>query len=148
MFASTWWKTMSSVRAIVAGHGEFGTGILSAVLQITGREDVFLPLSNRGLSAQDVERALGELVARSGASVIFTDLPAGSCTMAARRLQRSRPDLTVVTGTNLGVLLDFLFADDGPASEAARVAADKGRASVMVTPARPAGGAGGTVHGD
>jgi PTS system N-acetylgalactosamine-specific IIA component len=121
---------------------------LSAVLQITGREDVFLPLSNRGLSAQDVERALGELVARSGASVIFTDLPAGSCTMAARRLQRSRPDLTVVTGTNLGVLLDFLFADDVPASEAARVAADKGRASVMVTPARPAGGAGGTVHGD
>ena len=24
--------------------------------------------------------------------VIFTDLPAGSCTMAARRLQRDRPD--------------------------------------------------------
>jgi PTS system N-acetylgalactosamine-specific IIA component len=139
---------MSSAKAIVAGHADFSAGILSAVRQITGRDDVFLPLTNRGLSAQDVESAMGALLATSGATVIFTDLPAGSCTMAARRLQRGRPELTVVTGTNLAVLLDFLFADDVLPGEAARLAAEKGRSSLLVTLARPAAGGGGTTGGD
>lgn len=138
---------MNSAKAIVAGHADFATGLLSAVQQITGRDDVFLPMTNRGLSAQDVERSMSELVATSGAAVIFTDLPAGSCTMAARRLQRARPELTVVTGTNLAALLDFLFADDELAGDAARLATEKGRASLLVTP-RPASGQGGPSGGD
>ena len=116
---------MSSARAIVAGHADFGAGMLSAVKQITGREDVFLPLTNRALSATGVEAAMAALLATSGATVIFTDLPAGSCTMAARRLQRARPELTVVTGTNLAVLLDFLFADTMLPNAAAQMAAEK-----------------------
>ena len=44
-------------RAVVAGHGDFAAGLVSAVVQITGRDDVYIPVSNRGLSAQDVERA-------------------------------------------------------------------------------------------
>mgnify|MGYP005838797001 CR=1 FL=1 len=126
---------MSSVRAIVAGHGEFAAGLVSAVVQITGRDDVFAPLSNRGRSAQDVEAQLREQVARHGVSVVFTDLPAGSCTMAARRLQREQPSLVVVTGVNLAALLDFHFAagDDGAA---AGVAAEKGRGALALA-ARP-----------
>lgn len=124
---------MNSARAIVAGHADFAAGLLSAVLQITGRDDIFLPMTNRGLGAQDVERLMADLVGRSGAEVIFTDLPAGSCTMAARRLQRQQPDLTVVTGTNLAALLDFLFAESTVAGEAARLATEKGRASLLVS---------------
>ena len=74
---------MSSVRAIVAGHGTFADGMLSALEQITGRGDVFIGVTNRGLSAQGVEALLRERLAESEAVVIFTDLPAGSCTMAA-----------------------------------------------------------------
>ena len=96
---------MSNVRAIVAGHGTFAEGMLSAIEQITGRSDLFIGVSNRDLSAQDVERLLRERLAASGATVIFTDLPAGSCTMAARRLQRETPALAVVTGVNLATLL-------------------------------------------
>ncbi len=148
MFNSTLSKTMNSARAIVAGHAEFAVGLLSAVQQITGREDVFVALTNRDLSSQDVERTMGEMVVASGARVVFTDLPAGSCTMAARRLQRSDPGLTVVTGTNLAVLLDFLFADDVVPGEAARLATEKGRSSLLVTPTRPADGQGGASGGD
>jgi mannose/fructose-specific phosphotransferase system component IIA len=134
---------MSSARAIVAGHGEFATGILSAVRQITGREDVFFALTIRDLSATDVERVMREAMDRTGARVIFTDLPAGSCTMAARRLQRAHPEVVVVTGTNLAALLDFLFADDVPSDgDAARHAAEKGRAALTANvPAGPTGGA-------
>lgn len=124
---------MSVARAIIAGHGAFAEGMLSAVRQIAGRDDVFIGVSNRDLSAQDVERALRERVSESGAEVIFTDLPAGSCTMAARRLQRERPEITVVTGANLATLIDFVFHDDLAPAEAARHAVDKGRTALEIT---------------
>jgi len=124
---------MSSVRALVAGHGTFAAGMLSAVEQITGRTDLFLGVTNHDLSAADVEALMRERLDSSGATVIFTDLPAGSCTMAARRLQRERPGVVLVTGTNLATLLDFVFHTDVPASEAARHAADKGRSALVVT---------------
>jgi len=131
---------MSRARAIVAGHADFASGIVSAVVQITGRDDVFVALSNRGMSAQDVERTLRELASAEGIQVIFTDLPAGSCTMAARRLQRDRPDLAMVTGTNLATLLDFVFSDELEPFDAARQAAEKGRAALMLTGGGPVGG--------
>lgn len=131
---------MSSARGVVAGHGDFAAGLLSAVVQITGRADVLVGMSNRGLSAQDVERSLRAAVDGVGAGVIFTDLPAGSCTMAARRLQRERPELVVVTGVNLASLLDFVFTEDEDAQGAAATAVAKGRASLAIAGARPAPG--------
>jgi PTS system N-acetylgalactosamine-specific IIA component len=121
------------LRALVAGHGAFADGLVSAVAQITGRGEVFATLSNRDMSAVDVERAMREQVDAGTIAVIFTDLPAGSCTMAARRLQRERPELVLVTGTNLATLLDFVFHTDMAASEAAHHAADKGRSALVVT---------------
>src|SRR5687768_12445715 len=126
-------------RALVAGHGDFATGLVSAVGQITGRGDAFVTLSNRDMSAADVERTMREHVDSLGITVIFTDLPAGSCTMAARRLQRERPATVIVTGTNLATLLDFVFHGDAPAIEAAQHAADKGRAALVVTGGAPGG---------
>ena len=123
----------AEVRALIAWHGDFAAGLLSAVGQITGRGEAFLALSNRDMSAADVERAMREQVDAGAVQVIFTDLPAGSCTMAARRLQRERPNMVLVTGTNLATLLDFVFHTDVPAGEAARHAADKGRAALVVT---------------
>ena len=124
---------MSSVRAIVAGHGTFADGMLSALEQITGRGDVFIGVTNRGLSAQGVEALLRERLAESEAVVIFTDLPAGSCTMAARRIQLEIPMLKVVTGVNLSTLLDFAFTAESGDVNAVEHAADKGRASLVVT---------------
>ena len=121
------------VRALVAGHGDFADGLVSAVAQITGRGETFVTLSNRDMSAVDVERALREQIDAGGITVIFTDLPAGSCTMAARRVQRERPDLVLVTGTNLATLLDFVFHTDVAAAAAAHHAAEKGRAALIVT---------------
>ena len=128
-----------TVRALVAGHGDFAAGIVSAVGQITGRGEAFATLSNRDMSAADVERVMREQVDAGAIDVIFTDLPAGSCTMAARRLQRDRPAVVLVTGTNLATLLDFVFHADVPAVEAARHAADKGRSALVVTGGAPSG---------
>jgi PTS system N-acetylgalactosamine-specific IIA component len=117
-------------RAIVAGHGDFAAGIVSAVQQITGRGSVYRTLSARDLSAVDLEAALRKTIEEIDARVIFTDLQAGSCTMAARKALRGRKDVLLVAGANLPMLLDFVFAENLPAIEAARHALDRGRAAM------------------
>jgi PTS system N-acetylgalactosamine-specific IIA component len=143
----------SGPRAVLAGHGDFAAGLASAVAQISGRDDVFGLVTNRGKSGEEIERALREALDASGARVVFTDLPAGSCTIAARRLQRERPELVLVTGVNLATLLDFAFAVDADETDAAAAdarhaaqAVDRGRASLnLVVPPGLAGGARGAA---
>jgi PTS system N-acetylgalactosamine-specific IIA component len=140
MFATTFRKMKSSAddavessespRAIVAGHGDFPDGLVSAVEQISGRGGIFIPVSNRGLGAGDIENLLTETAARSGISVIFTDLPGGSATLAVRKMMRANPDLVLVTGANLATLLEFVFQSPEDVRTAARCAAEKGRAAL------------------
>jgi PTS system N-acetylgalactosamine-specific IIA component len=120
-------------RAVVAGHGEFAAGMISAVQLISGRGGVFRGLSNEGLGAGGLLSAMEEAVVAHAARVVFTDLPAGSCTIAARRLARSRPALTVVTGANLSMLLEYALKGEDGAAAAAR-AAVRGREAISVTP--------------
>lgn len=129
----------ASPRAVVAGHGDFAAGVVSAVAQISGRGDALATVSNSGLGPDEIERQLRERLAELGATVIFTDLPAGSCTIAARRLQRERPELVVVTGANVAALLDFVLHAPVAPHEAARQAVDRGRAALALAGAPRAG---------
>ena len=119
-------------RAIVIGHGDFASGIASAVAQITGRNDALVPMSNRGLSGEAIEAALAAAVDETDARVIFTDLPGGSATIAARRVIRARDGLTLVAGVSLAVLLDFVMSEDLDRRAAARHAAERGKAAIMI----------------
>ena len=119
-------------RALVAGHADFAAGIVSAVEQITGLGDSLVPIQVRGLCGADIELLLRESLKSTGARVIFTDLHAGSCTMAARRVLHDLPGATLVAGANLPMLLDFALSGNPNANEAARLAAERGRAAVSV----------------
>ena len=121
-------------RAIVAGHGDFAAGIVSAVEQITGKGAAFRALSNRDFGAVGLEDALRAAVTGTGARVIFTDLPAGSCTIAARRVARDVPGLIVVTGANLSVVLDWALSA-GEGIGACEHAIERGRAAIVAFPA-------------
>ncbi len=130
------------IVAVVAGHGRFADGVLSAVDQITGRGGAFVAVSNTGLGPTDLEALIVSALDRTGARVVFTDLPAGSCTMAVRRAQRARSDIVLVTGANVAVLMEFLFSTEGPlgtpvgglsdVGNLARVAAEKARGTLAV----------------
>lgn len=119
-------------RAIVVGHGEFAGGLVSAVGQICGMADRLVVLSMMGMTPEDIEQTLRDQLARTGAQVIFTDLPAGSATIAARRIVKDTPGLVLVSGVNLATLLDFVFNTDIPPTDAARAAAERGKASLIV----------------
>lgn len=119
-------------RAIVIGHGEIAAGLVSAVDRITGRVDRFIPLSNGNLGTAEIEAMLREQLDATGARVVFTDLPAGSCNFAACRLLRERSDLLVVTGVNLPALLQFATRGEGGLAEAAAEAVARGSAAMRV----------------
>lgn len=122
----------SVARAIVAGHGDFAQGLVSAVDVITGRGSQLIPVAVPGLCAEDIEKLIREKMNQSGVKVIFTDLQAGSCTMAARRILRGADDAVLIAGVNLPTLLDFVFADQLPVVDAARHAAERGRVAISV----------------
>jgi PTS system N-acetylgalactosamine-specific IIA component len=119
-----------AARAIVAGHGDFAAGLVSAVEQITGRGAQLIPVSVQGLSVEDIESLLRSRMQQANVRVIFTDLQAGSCTMASRRILRGMDDAVLIAGTNLPTLLDFVFADARTPPDAARHAAERGRAAI------------------
>jgi mannose/fructose-specific phosphotransferase system component IIA len=119
-------------RAIVVGHGEFAGGLVSAVGQICGLADKLVVLSMMGKTPEDIEGAIREEIARTGARVIFTDLPAGSATIAARRIVKEDPGVVLVSGVNLATLLDCVSNTGVSPTEAARAAAERGKASLIV----------------
>jgi PTS system N-acetylgalactosamine-specific IIA component len=129
-------------RAIVAGHGDFAAGLVSAVQQITGRGNMFRTISARDLSASDLEALLRRSIEETGVSVVFTDLQAGSCTMATRRYLKDRGDVLLVAGVNLPMLLDFVMADQLPPVQAAQHALDRGRAAIGAMGGLPRKGGG------
>jgi len=118
------------LRAIVAGHGDFANGLVSAVQQITGRGGQLIPISVAALCVEDIENLLRGRMIDTGVRVIFTDLQAGSCTMAGRRILRGMDEAVLIAGANLPMLLDFVFAEGRDAPEAARHAAERGRLAI------------------
>ena len=119
-------------RALVAGHADFAAGLLSAVEIISGRGGVLVPIRVTGLCGGDIEALLKRTLEEHGVRVIFTDLQAGSCTMAARRVQREVGGVVLVAGANLPMLLDFVLSREQDVAVAAANAAEKGRGSVSV----------------
>jgi N-acetylgalactosamine PTS system EIIA component len=118
------------VRAIVAAHGDLAAGLVSAVDRITGRGAVLATLSNAGLGADEMEATVRERIERDGIRAIFTDLPSGSWTMAARRAMRGNEEVVLVTGVNLAALLEFVMRDDLDPPAGARACVDRARAAI------------------
>ena len=84
------------------------------------------------MTPEDIESTIREQLNGTGARVIFTDLPAGSATIAARRIVKDDPGIVLVSGVNLATLLDFVFNNAVSPTEAARTAAERGKASLIV----------------
>ena len=129
---------MSDSVSIVLAHGQLAAGLVSAVEQITGMGSRFLAMSNTGMSDAELEQQLRALVEKTGAKVVFTDLPAGSCNIAAFRLLRDK-DVIVVSGVNLPTLLHFVTHPQLTPEEAATEAVERGAPTLRVTLGTPRG---------
>jgi mannose PTS system EIIA component len=123
-----------AVRGVLLGHGDMPFGVADAVRQITGAgEDVLSPLSNRGMSPESLSEAVRSLVGDAPA-ILFTDLQSGSCGFVARRLSQQHPQLVVISGINLPLLLEFVMQRHLPMEQLVPRLLGKGRAAIGCAP--------------
>jgi mannose/fructose-specific phosphotransferase system component IIA len=101
------------LRGVVVAHGDLAASLVAAVERISGMHDALAAISNDGLGAAELRDCLVE-ACDPGPAIVFVDLAGGSCAMAGLALQRGRTDIGVLTGTNLPMLLDFVFHRDMP----------------------------------
>jgi mannose/fructose-specific phosphotransferase system component IIA len=118
------------VRGVLVTHGSMCFGMVDAVRKIAGPPaDSLAPLSNESMGPEELLRTVDEL-AGSGPVIIFTDLQTGSCALAARFACRDPAGRRVVSGTNLPMLLDFVFHRHLPLDPLVDRLLDRGRNAV------------------
>ena len=103
-------------RFLVATHGTFATGIMDSVSLISGRHE-------------NVECYCAFLNGPQDEVVAVTDILGGSVCSALLR-QLSRPNLHVLAGLNLPLLLALLDSEDAPLEEMLDTALQFGKQAV------------------
>ena len=121
----------AALHGVVVAHGAIASAMVEAAEQITGIRGALAPVSNTGCDRGALEERIWAAIGEDP-SVVFVDLAAGSCLIAVLRRVRERPDVRVVTGVNLAMLVDFLFHRTLPAEEAAAHAAASGGSAIRV----------------
>jgi mannose/fructose-specific phosphotransferase system component IIA len=99
------------VKGIIVGHGVFAEAILKSAEQIVGKQQQINVVSNKGLSAdmliEKIKKAIGPDKGRD--TMVFVDLPGGSCTISCYNLLKNMDDLNIICGVNLPILLEFFM---------------------------------------
>ena len=111
----------SPCGVIVTGHGQFPSGLVSALELIMGPQDdlvaVDFPKSDTAAQLQDnLAAALGTFPA-SGRVAVFCDLRGGSPFNVAAALSRDRDGVEIVYGANLPTLVQFVSRRTKPDTE-------------------------------
>jgi len=122
---------------LLVAHGPLASGLRDAIEMIAGPQErmevvQLLPEDDvEGVSGR-LEAALRELgVEQDGEAVIFADLFGAAPANAAASLLRHRPNIEIVAGMNLPMLLESLLGREGvSARELAQSAVAAGRESV------------------
>ena len=96
------------ITGLIIGHRNVSTAFLEALESISGTYENLIPISNDGLSTQEIVDKIKDAFTESTGEevIIFVDVFGGSCWRAAKmaRLPRSH----IITGLNLPMLLAFV----------------------------------------
>jgi len=122
------------VRGIIIGHGDFAKAMVNTAEHIVGEQTGLVILSNRGCSCDSLADQVAELVQKNDLenTIIFLDLPGGSCTISCYKVLKDHPDLKIISGTNLPMLIEFfILRDKYPAKELVPILLKKGRDNMI-----------------
>jgi len=123
---------MRGFRIVIAGHGGFPDGLLSAAQLICGSlEDVHAV----GLQPDDTPEAFHErLLAAAPASdepvLLLTDLVGGTPHNMCLLLARRRPSAVLISGVNLAVLMEAAMSLDALDAASVERLVESGRAAL------------------
>jgi mannose/fructose-specific phosphotransferase system component IIA len=116
---------VSELRGVVVAHGTIADSLVSAAEEISGIRGALVAVSNKGCDRASLEQRVSAALGDQP-GIVFVDLPSGSCLFAAKRQFTDRNQVRVVTGVNLGMLLEFLFHRSEPLDDVAHRAAESG----------------------
>ena len=117
------------LRGVVVAHGALAEALVQEAERISGQSGVLIPVPNQDGGREEIERRISVAVGGQP-SVVFVDMPCGSCFFAAMHLAKELAGVKVVTGVNLPMLLDFVYNHAMPPEESAERAAVKGTAAI------------------
>ncbi len=95
-------------RALVITHGEIAREMIKVVEMILGPVEGLEAMTNHGKSSADITAAVENWLEAPGAAVILIDDYGGSCATAARLAAKDRPEVGILAGVNLAMLLGFV----------------------------------------
>ena len=99
------------VYAIITGQGDLPRALLEGARAIVPDTEGVSTLSNLecpiGELCGRLDQAIGSLP--EGDVVVFADMFGSSCANAGLEVKRSHPHIAVITGTNLAMLVRFLY---------------------------------------
>jgi mannose/fructose-specific phosphotransferase system component IIA len=116
---------------VVVCHGTLASALVQAAEQISGLQDVLVPVTNSGCDRNTLEERVLHAV-NGRPAVVFVDLASGSCSFAVLKRLRGEPLVRVVTGVNLAMLVDFVFHRGLSPQEAASRAVAAGEKSIRI----------------
>jgi mannose/fructose-specific phosphotransferase system component IIA len=116
------------LQGVVVCHAKLARALIEAAESISGVTGALTPVSNADCDRGSLEQRVLEAV-DGRPTVVFVDMASGSCLFAVLHRLRTAPDVKVVTGVNLAMLVDFVFHRSlSPEEAAARAATAGGRA--------------------
>lgn len=124
-----------TLRGVVVSHAGLAQSLVAAAEHISGVTGALVAVTNEGCDGGALQARIGDAIG-AGPAVVFVDLPGGSCLAGAVRTARGQGrGVSVVTGVNLAMLLDFVFHRDLEPADAAQRAVDAGGRAIRIPPA-------------
>ena len=121
---------MTAIKGVVVGHAGLAAALITAAEQISGPDSGLVAISNTDCDRGTLEERI-VAAATPGPTLVFIDMPSGSCHFAAMRRIQTMTDVRVVTGVNLAMLLEFVFHREEPLDEVAKHIAEVGARAVV-----------------
>jgi len=122
------------VRGIIVGHGEFAKAMVNTAEQIVGKQPDLEIISNKGVSCEVLSEKIAKIIHsnENQETVVFVDLPGGSCTISCYGLLKDNSELNIIVGVNLPMLIEFfMLRDKHSVNELVPILIDKGRDNIF-----------------
>ena len=102
---------MNSFNAFILAHEDFAESLKSTAEKITGSQPNIFFYSNKIDSLQIIFKKINEQIEtlQSNRIYVFVDLIGGSCWSLANMIAKENPDIIVVGGVNLPMVLSFII---------------------------------------
>jgi mannose/fructose-specific phosphotransferase system component IIA len=120
---------------LIVTHGNLGAGLLSALEVISAKqpEGIDVISLSAQMSTETLLNAAKSILDNhlDVPNIIFTDIPFGSTTQTVFPLLADYPELYIVTGINLGLLLEVYLSQDDNIPELLRMAIENSRQTLL-----------------